>query len=108
MTDIPGTGKIKSDEEGRQVIPVIPINVVNIKELKRGDKSVVENNSVWYHKLQFWLIIGIVFSLIFLILSLKYKSFLVFIPVGPVTALISWYIRGVLKKYEPKPKRYSS
>jgi hypothetical protein len=108
MTDIPGTGKLKSLTENTQDVPLTPISVVNIKELKRGDSEPIEYSINRYDKFYFWLIAGSVISLIFLLVSLKYRAFWIFVPVGPIAAIISWYVRKIVKKYEPKPKKYSA
>ena len=108
MTDIPGTGKIKLLEKKTQEISSTPLSVVNVNELKRKKEDPSEVDSIWYEKFHFWLIFGIVISLIFLIISFKYKGFLALIPLGPIAAIISWYIKKIVKKLEPKPKKYSA
>jgi hypothetical protein len=108
MTDIPGTGKIPIPEIKKDSNLHTPMSTVNISELKKGEIEPIKNESLWYGKIQFWLIPGVFLSLIFILISLKYKNFIVFIPVGPIVSIVSWYVKKLLKKYEPKPKKYST
>ncbi len=108
MTEIPGTREIEPLQESKEEIPSIPFNIINVKELKRGNEYLTEANSSWYDKFYSWLILGTILSLIFFFISLRYKSFLVFVPFGPFASVICWYVKRLIKNYEPKAKRHSS
>ncbi len=103
MTDIPGTGKLATPKF-TQEIPTVPLNTVNISELKKP-KEVQNGKTSQYDTIYTFLIVGIVIGLIFLLISLKYSMFLIFIPLGPVATLSSWYVRKFMKKFEQKPSQ---
>ena len=107
MTDIPGTGKLTSPENVAQEIPTTPLSLVNIKELKKKKEEPTGITVFWYDKFYIWLFFGIILSLVFVLLTFKYKSFVVLIPLGPIASVSSWYVRKLVRKYEPKPKKYS-
>lgn len=106
MTDIPGTGKNDPNEiKTTNNLLVTPLSVVNVSELNKI-KNPDETNLNWYDKFHFWVSIGILLSLIFIGISLKYKRFIIFIPLGPLAAIASWYVKRLVRRYEPKPKKY--
>jgi hypothetical protein len=108
MTDIPGTGKVLVKEKDPLNFEPTPISVINIKDLKRAKEEPEEKSLNFYDNFYFWLATGIAISLIFLLISFRYKGFIVFVFLGPTASVLSWYVRKLLKKYEAKPKRYSS
>jgi hypothetical protein len=103
MTDIPGTGKLASSELPPE-IPTITLNTVNINELKKP-KEVATGQTSRYDSIYAFLIIGIVIGLVFLIISLKYSAFLIFVPLGPSATISVWYVRKFMKRLDQKPTR---
>jgi len=76
-------------------------NVINTKHLNE-DKSVqTEYNLKWYEKKVWWFIFGLVPSFLFLLMALFNRQFFILVPFGPITGLLSWYIKKYFKKHNP-------
>lgn len=108
MTDIPGTGKIKSVKpESTKEVPTLPLSVVNINDLK---KPKIENTKpeVWYNKFFIIVAFAVLSGLITFLLALKYKSLLIIIPIGPIAILSSWYIKKIIDSLEAKLEKHKT
>lgn len=73
--------------------------VVNVKDLttKEEDKPKPED-SLWYNKLTSWISIGAGVSLLLGISAFINKHLLYLIPLPPIIAAVSWYVRRLLRK----------
>jgi hypothetical protein len=50
-----------------------------------------------------WVGVGLLVSIIFAFLGItNNRAFLVLIPLGPTGAIIAWFIKKIMKKYEDK------
>ena len=104
MTDIPGTGKISQPEPHKitKTESTNVVSVVNITEIKKKKKETPSEELNWYDQLKYWIFIGLAASLVFIIFSLLNRRFLIFTPLGPLIAVISWYVRKVFTKHSKK------
>lgn len=103
MTDIPGTGKFITKEEIKTVSAQVEnISVVNVHELKKGKQEITEESTVWYYRLNYWILFGFGVSLIFALLALVNWRFLLITPVGPLIGIASWHVKNYVEKIEKK------
>jgi hypothetical protein len=87
---------------------VTSLNIVNIQKPKKPKVTILGKNTSDHSGFVRWIIPGVILSLLFLLLALRYKNFIVFIPVGPIASIFAWYVKRFVKKFETKPKKYSS
>jgi len=109
MTYIPGTGSLKPTtiQEGNNE-NISQLYVVSTSGVKKNKSDADLDSKSWYETRKVFLIIGISISLIFILITLKYPRFWIFIALGPAASLGAWYAKRIIKKFEPKPKKYSS
>lgn len=108
MTDILGTEHLRSETNRKESEEnMTPISVFNTSELKKYKATINNETHHWYDKRRYWLTTGIFVSLLFLLITIKYPRFWIFIPLGLITAFCAWHVKRLVNKYEPKTKRYS-
>ena len=101
MTDIPGTGKpsaLKPELRSESKI----ISVVNVAEIKKGPLPSTFQKDAWYNEMWFWILVGGAGGVVFILLGLIKKQFLILATMGPVIGFVSWEIRKIFKKYSKK------
>jgi hypothetical protein len=114
MTDIPGTS---SDSKTSKVVipeasslpdvekPPSEFQIVNIEEIKKGDPIPTKNTffgekEVWYNTLKGWIMIGLGFSVLFLVIGIWYHQFLLLTFFCPLISIASWYLKKFFTKFE--------
>lgn len=102
MTYIPGTDKKYIEDKNSKPET---ISVLNIEDLKKSkNPKIIKSPLMWYEKLQYWILFGCVGSIIFVLLSIINIRFLYLAPLGPISAIICWFIKEYFRK--PIKKKY--
>lgn len=75
------------------------LNVVNVGEMKmtKWNKPIPEDE-LWHNRLSTWLIGGFTIGITTAMLSYFNLSLLLVAPLGPIAALLSWYIKKILRR----------
>lgn len=80
------------------------LSVVNVSEINKptAAKITYPEDNLWYNRLSTWVLVSMVLSLLCLAMAYFYRRFLFIIPLWPMVAVISWYLKRKFRQFEDK------
>jgi len=99
MNNVTSETSTNKPTENNKTPPNGLLNIVNVTDLNtsKWNKPVPEDE-LWHNRLSTWLIGGFTAGITIAMLSYFNRSLLVVSPLGPIAALLSWYIKKILRR----------